>query len=320
MASIQRHGKRWRVQVYVDGKRRSAVRDTKQEAAAWAIAQEAELSGKALPDRTFGAAVKRYREEVAPGHKGARWEIVRCKSLEKEPMAKRKLAGLSQADFAAWRDERLGEVSPGTVVREMTLMRSVLESCRRDWGWLKENPIKGIRWPKTPPSRKRRVSQDEIDRLVMACGGEGVETAKQRVGLAFLFALETAMRSGEIVGLHWRDIEKDARFVRLPRTKNGDAREVPLSSRALEILAMLPEGEGPAFGLTDANRDALFRKARDAAKLGDLHFHDSRAEAIWRLSKKLDVLQLARVIGHRDPKSLMLYYQESAADMAKRLD
>jgi hypothetical protein len=71
--------------------------------------------------------------------------------------------------------------------------------------------------------------------------------------------------------------------------------------------------------LTEPTRDALFRKIRQRASLEDLHFHDSRAEAIWRLSKKLDVLQLARVIGHRDLKSLLIYYDESASELAKRL-
>lgn len=75
----------------------------------------------------------------------------------------------------------------------------------------------------------------------------------------------------------------------------------------------------PVFGLDAALRDALWRKNRPKA-LADLHFHDSRGEAVWRLSKKLDVLQLARVVGHRDPRSLMIYYRESAADMAMRLD
>ena len=82
----------------------------------------------------------------------------------------------------------------------------------------------------------------------------------------------------------------------------------------MEILELV----GTRFGIEPALRDALFRKAK--AKTGlDLRFHDSRAEAIWRLSKKLDVLQLARVIGHRDPKSLMFYFAESASDMAKLL-
>lgn len=320
MASIQKHGRRWRVQVKRDGKRVSKVFPTKAAAAAWALQSEAELTGAALPVKTLGEAMARYADEVAPTHRGWRWEAVRLRALARDPIATRRIAGLTQPDLAEWRDKRVRAVSPATVAREMTLIRSVLEACRRDWHWLTANPIKGVRWPKSPPARRRRITQDEIDRLALALGGEGVDTAQQRVALAFAFAIETAMRAGEIVGLHWPDVDLDRRFVRLPVTKNGDAREVPLSSRAVEILRMLPVGDGPVFGITNASRDALFRKARARAGLGDLHFHDARAEAIWRLSKKLDVLQLARVIGHRDPKSLMLYYQESAAEMATRLD
>jgi integrase len=104
----------------------------------------------------------------------------------------------------------------------------------------------------------------------------------------------------------------------LPVTKNGDSREVPLSLRAREILALLPRTD-PVFGLESAQRDALFRKARDRAKIPNLHFHDSRSEAIWRLSKKLDVMELARVIGHRDLRSLLIYFNASADSLADKL-
>jgi len=220
-----------------------------------------------------------------------------------------------------WRDARLKQVKPATAAREMNLMRSVLEVARRDWHWIRANPMQDVRWPKVPKGRKRRLSADEVSSISEAFGVAGAlcaDTATQRVGLAFLFALETAMRSGEICALMWPHVHLSSQFITLPKTKNGDAREVALSKRATEILRALPKGDGPVFGLDDAMRDALWRKTRPAAHK-DIHFHDTRAEAIWRLSKKLDVLQLARMIGHRDIKSLMIYFDESAADMAKRL-
>lgn len=322
MASIQKHGTRWRVQVYANGTRDSKVLETKQAAARWALEREAELTGKKLPDKSWADALKLYATEVAPAHRGARWELVRLKSLQGEPLARRKLAGLDADDFARWRDTRLEQVKPGTVAREMNLMRSVLEHVRLPpLRWIKVNPMADVKWPKTPKGRARRVSADEVKAVSAAFGvatGLPSATATQRVGLAFLFALETAMRSGEIVGLRWEDVHLKARYLVLHKTKNDDRREVPLSSRAVEILEALPVEDGPVFGLDDEARDALWRKTRPKA-LADLHFHDTRGEAIWRMSKKLDVLQLARVIGHRDPRSLMIYYRESAADMAKLL-
>jgi integrase len=201
----------------------------------------------------------------------------------------------------------------------MSLLRSVFDVAVREWGWLRSNPLASIKKPSPPPSRRRRITDDEATRVVTALGYDGgePENASQRVALAFLFALETAMRSGEIVGLTWDRVAEKS--VTLPETKNGDARAVPLSMRARELLSVLPKDNGNVFGLDDALRDALWRKARDRAKLQNLHFHDSRAEAIWRLSKKLDVLQLARMIGHRDLRSLQLYYNESADELADQL-
>lgn len=321
MASIYRHGRGWRAQVYVRGQRDSDTFRTRQEAAQWALQREAELTGTTLAPRTLDAALVRYRDDVSPSHKGHRWEVLRLEAMRRHPIARLLLGSLVGPDIAGWRDDRLKDVSPATVAREMTLLRAVLEACRVDWGWIKANPMTEVRKPRTPASRKRRIAPGEIDRIIIACdlaGGLSARTSLQRVGLAFLFALETAMRAGEIVGMRWPDVGEKS--VTLPRTKNGDVREVPLSKRAREILATLPRTDGPVFGLNPGTRDALWRQAVRTTQIPDLHFHDSRAEAIWRLSRKLDVLELARVIGHRNPASLMLYYNTSAEELADRLN
>ncbi|WP_372483814.1 site-specific integrase [Stenotrophomonas sepilia] len=201
----------------------------------------------------------------------------------------------------------------------MNLLQSVFKSCRKDWGWLNADPIKDVERPKAPASRKRRVSQEEVDRLVLALGYDGgvPKTAAHRTALAFMFALETAMRAGEILGLTWGHVSEKS--VTLPMTKNGDLRRVPLTIRARQIIALLPKDADTVFNLDPGTRDVLFRRARDAAQIDNLHFHDSRAEAIWRLSKKLDVLELARIIGHRDMRSLLIYYQTDADELADRL-
>lgn len=323
MASIQRHGAKWRVQLYANGKRESRVFPSKARAAAWALEREAELTGAALPDRSLGDAMDRYAREVSPGHRGERWEVVRLAALGRHPIAQRRLSVLSASDLTAWRDGRLRTCKPGTVAREMTLLRCVLECCRREWGWIRSNPLDDVRRPTLPAGRARRVSQAEIDAVVSAFGVADLsaETATQRTGLAFLLSIETAMRSGEMLGLQWRDVDLAARVVTLPRTKNGTVRQVPLSTRAVEILRALASDNESVFRVTDRVRDALWRKTLPAElRAADLHFHDARSEAIWRLSRRLDVLDLARVIGHRDINSLMHYYRASAADLAARLD
>ena len=126
------------------------------------------------------------------------------------------------------------------------------------------------------------------------------------------------MRKGEMLSLRWDWIRGSV--AQLPRSKNGDARAVALSSAALEILSTLRGLDTVmVFTVTPDTADALFRKAVKSAGIQDLHFHDSRSEAITRLARKLDVLELAKQVGHRDLKSLMHYYAPSAEDRARKI-
>ena len=322
MATIEKRKTGYRAKVYVgriNGKAKfeSISAPTRREVAQQAQAREAELSGKSLPSKTLSEAFTKYADTISPEHRGERWELLRLKALARFDMASKQVAKIGAEDIIAWRDARLKSVSKATVLREMNLLRSVFEACRKEWRWIRENPMKDVTRPRQPPSRKRRVSQDEIDALVSLSGLKEVpQTQTQMAVMAFLFAIETAMRSGEILGLTWADVHP--RHVVLPKTKNGDSREVPLSPKARLLLAALRCFEKP-FDIANGTRDALFRKLVKQAGIENLHFHDARAEAIYQLSKKLGIMDLARVIGHRDLKSLMIYYNESADALADRL-
>lgn len=129
------------------------------------------------------------------------------------------------------------------------------------------------------------------------------------------------MRAGEIAGLEWRDVEMQRRYLRTRGKTPAATREVPLSSEALEVLdqlASVRDGQS-VFGISTASLDALFRKARTKAGVEDLTFHDSRHEAITRLARVFDVLELARIVGHRDLRMLLIYYNPSAEDLSGKL-
>lgn len=313
----------WRVQIKVGAARESRTFPTKAEAAAWAKARAAELrSGPPPEEHTLGQAFEKYASEVSPKKRGKRWEQLRLRALQRHQVAEKDIRALTQTDIADWRDDRLKSVGPATVKREMNLIRSVLGIARKEWRWLAHNPMEDVGRPKDSRPRRRRVSNDEAQRICMALGYEqGCAPTRpgHYVAIAFLFALETAMRAGEITALRRRDLFMRDSFVRVTTSKNDDARDVPLSPRAIALLKLLPLSGDAVFAIEPRSRDVLFRRARTRAQILDLHFHDSRAEAIWRLSKKLDVLQLATMIGHRDIKSLMFYYNESASELAKRL-
>lgn len=153
--------------------------------------------------------------------------------------------------------------------------------------------------------------------------GEPPVTMMQEVAYAFLIALETAMRQGEILSLTRDAVFLDKRFVHLDKTKNGDTRDVALSKRAYELFKQVlanKTDDNRVFRVQSNSADTLFRKAKKAAGVENLHFHDTRHEATTRLAKKLAVLDLARMTGHRDPRSLMVYYNETAEEIAAKLD
>lgn len=312
---------KWQAQIARHGIRKSSSFASKREAQDWAARQEYLAANAEPPEKTttLKDAFGRYAREESPKRRGEKWEVVRLERLSSDKIADKLMAELQPSDFADWRDRRSKEVSPGSVIREMALISSVLSTARREWGLLSTNPLSDIRRPSSPPPRDRRVSQDEINKLVKVAGSD-LNRATTRAVHAFRFAIETAMRAGEIVGLTEETVDRGTRVATLPKTKNGTSRRVPLSTAALDLLGELPKFDGPLFGLNSQQISVLFARVRNRAEIDNLRFHDSRHEAITRLAKKLDVLSLARMVGHKDLKMLMVYYNETAEELAQRLD
>ena len=150
----------------------------------------------------------------------------------------------------------------------------------------------------------------------------------------FVFCCHTGMRSGEALKLQRAWIS--GRTITIPKeaVKTRANRVIALSREAVAVLNdMRAAGRYPTIaGVTDWNRDALFRKVRDRLNLGDvadsegrvikqgLHFHDSRAYFCTHAAKKIDVLSLARQTGHKSIKMLMRYYRPDAEGIADMLD
>ncbi|HAM5524129.1 TPA: site-specific integrase, partial [Escherichia coli] len=152
-----------------------------------------------------------------------------------------------------------------------------------------------------------------------------------------LLALETAMRRSEIAELRWRFIDLDRRVAHLPDTKNGNARDVPLSTKAVMVLSNLKErskqADDKVFGMrADAITRAFDRAVKRAREryeqakpqcddtfLKDLRFHDLRHEATSRLAEIFPMHELTKITGHKDPRMLMRYYHPKAEDLALKL-
>ena len=331
MATFRKRAGGWRAEVCRLGVRASKTFPTKAAAQAWATQRESEiLEHRGRPayrnDHTLHDAFLRYAKEVSPTKKGQRWELLRLNAFsESMEFVGDKIEDVSPDVLAKWRDLRLTQVSTSTVRRELALLSSVFNQAMKEWRWCSSNPAREITRPRNQKPRDRRVRQHEIKLITDQLGykeGKRPELLSQELAVVFLLAIETAMRQGEILSLEWSRVFISERYVHLDETKNGSGRDVPLSSRAVELLSVMRGTtiSGPVFRLRSGSADALFRKARSKVGLNDLNFHDSRHEATTRLAAKLDVLELARVTGHKDLRSLMVYYNATASELAKRLD
>ena len=320
MASVRKHGRGWRAYVDRRGVRRSRVFATQAEARDWAARTEYEIlhSDRVADATPLADVLDRYAREVSPTKRGHRWEALRLRLMAADRIGRIRMRDLDAAALADWRDRRLQQVAPGSVRREMNLLSAVLTTARREWRLIARNPMSDVRRPAEPPPRTRLPTADEMERIAYVAGSD-LYTSQARAWLAFRFACETAMRAGEIVGLTWERVDLERQVAHLPRTKNGSARDVPLSLAAVALLRELPPME-PVFGLSSSSLDALWRKMRDKAGVTGLHFHDSRAYALTQLARRVDVLTLAKISGHRDIRLLSsVYYRETAEDIARRL-
>lgn len=322
MPTYERRGNRVRARLMRNGVRQVKTFDTLAQAKRWA-ADETSTAPRSS-NRTLDEAMSRYARDVTPGKKGARWELIRIEKMRREiTFRHQRLADLTSDDFGKLRDKMLQRLAPTSVARELNILSAILETARKEWKWIPTNPMRDVKKPSAHKPRKRVLSDEEIEALLVPLGGSSAPDSESgRVALAFLFALETAMRAGEICGLDPVNVFLEERYVHLPDTKNDDPRDVALTTEAVRILKLLPEG----FDLKPARLDYLFRRARDEAargmpSLSTIHFHDTRRTGTSRLAKKLAPMELAKQTGHRDLKTLLsTYYSVKASDLAKKLD
>ena len=241
MATFRKRADKWQARVQRSGQTSIAKSfNNKADAIKWARHVESQLDlGVLAPKQSMPrlrSMVERYVMEVTPTKKGESQERYRAAQIKKTILADMLIDRIDGAAIATYRDQRLKEVSNNTVRLELAFMSVVFEQCRREWGWEVSNPVKQIRMPKPGKPRKRRLEAGEEEALLSACRASGAYYLESFV----ILAIETGMRFSEIAGVRREHLNIANRTIYLPDTKNGHARTVPLSSRALGVIQALP--------------------------------------------------------------------------------
>ncbi len=385
MASFRKRGElQWQARILRKGyPPQVKTFHTRAEAEAWARAVESEIDRGIFVSRaaseitTLQESLQRYEREITAAKRGGAQEGSTIRVWLATDLAKRPMATIRSTDVAKLRDEWLKERKPATVLRRLAVLSHLFTIARQEWGMeALQNPVGLIRKPQPNNARTRRINTvDPRDKGAPASsvGASGeTETSNRQAADGELervmaasqshllpsiitLAVETAMRRSEIVGLLWDNIDLESRVAHLPSTKNGDSRDVPLSSRAVKVLDDLKQTAlkekqnkgkkerealvliGRVFNIrndavTRAFERAVARARKlyldecqksgrlvDAKYLTDLRFHDLRHEATSRLADIFPMHELTKITGHKDPRMLMRYYHPRAEDLAKRL-
>jgi integrase len=324
MASIRKRNGKYQVQVRRSGEK-SITKSfhRRSDAMEWSRGMEVKLDRGDIPisRKELGAIrlseiIVRYRDEISIKKKSHNSEKFILNAFLKTNLANMTLSQVHNSDFSKYRDKRLKSVKAGTVNRELSIIKHALDIARNEWGYpIGKNPLTMLKKMKVQNGRERRLKPEEYNALSIAVE----QTQNPFIWPVICFALETAMRRGEILSCRYVDIDYMVKVLHIPETKNGYSRTIPLTDRAIEILYSMPDGDNP-FPITANSLRMAWDRLTKRAGVKDLHFHDLRHEAVSRFFERgLSIPEVALISGHRDYRMLARYTHLKAEDIARKL-
>jgi len=143
-------------------------------------------------------------------------------------------------------------------------------------------------------ARETHLSVEQVKKIA-AC-------ASEQVRAAIWIALYTGCRRGEVLKIAAEDIGPDTIMIKAGNTKTLKTRIVPIIPALRDWLAYLP------LSLNAEGLKSGFRRAREAAMMPEVHFHDLRHScATIMLASGADLYTVAKVLGHSSIKTTERY-------------
>ena len=305
--------------------------DTKGEAQEWAGTIESAMRRRVFVSRaeaentTLAEALNRYASEISATKKSADREIYVIRWWRASALGPRSLASIRGKDIAdALAEKAATGAAPNTIHRHLALLSHLFTVAHKRWGIEGlRNPAEMVHKPRLPQGRDRRLAAGELPRLLAAAQvySDSPPHAWSHIGAIITWAIETAMRRGEIAAMRWDHLDRRARVLLIPETKTGTPRRVPLSTAALGVLDGLPRRiDGRVWGMRPDSISQAFERVCKAAGIEGLTFHDLRHEATSRLFEKgLNPMEVAAITGHKTLQMLKRYTHLRAEDLVGRL-
>ena len=177
------------------------------------------------------------------------------------------------------------------------------------------NPLKRIKHPTPAPGRHQRLELGQEELLLQALDPE--------FRPAVILLIETACRRSELLGMQWPHVDLLKRSWLIPDSKNGVARTVPLSLRAVEVLQSLQMGKslGKVFSIRPDRLTRRVRTALDSIGAAHVRLHDLRREGTSRfLELGMSASEASAITGHKSLSMLQRYTALRHQHLVAKLD
>jgi integrase len=251
--------------------------------------------------------------------KGKQSELYRLRAFKRDERAlcQTALGSLTYHDFDDWKERRLEEVCAGTVLRELRLLRPILNDAVPRYHLL-ISPLHYVKSPSVHDERVARFAPGEEERLFEAI----TASSNTWLPLCAEFALETGCRRSEMLAAEWKDYDAKLGTIWLATSKNGRGRHLLLSVRAQEVIDGLSGREmgGRIFKIDREALKTAFERARSSCDMMHWRWHDFRHEAVSRaFDAGWTEAQVMDFSGHVDMKSLLRYRHPDTATAVARV-
>ena len=254
---------------------------------------------------TVSDLLTRYRNDVLP-HKRASTVYNQVYHLRwwEAQLGHYALSAITPALIVEYRDKLARTRENSTVRRYLAVLSHAFTVAVQEWEWANENPFHKVSKPKEPRGRVRFLSEDERQRLLDSCQ----ISWNSALYTIVVLALSTGARRGELLSLHWSDVDLRRGMLTFRKTKNGETRAVPLTGYALDVLTqhakirrldttlVFPERTGTRpMSIREAWKFAVQRAA-----ITNFRFHDLRHSAASYLAMGgASLAEIAEVLGHK---------------------
>ncbi len=318
----------WWVNYYVNGKQHREKAGRKSDALALYQKRKADSRRKLkLPELVPGDVVtfghlSAMAVEHAKTHLRTVRDYVTRDVILSEPFGSRRADSITPQEIDQWLTKHCGTNATANRYRSFI---SLAYRLGMENGKVTSNPARLVRVRTERNSRMRFLSRDEYTKMLGLVRRDNPDQVP-----AFIVSVYTGMRWGEQFSLEWGQVDLKRKVIRLTKTKNGSARNVPLNSVALDALqqqrATVSHDAGdPVFPRPGPRSDCRwwFEPALNEAKITEYTWHNNRHTfCSWLAMAGVSTKEIQVLAGHKTITMAARYAHlspEATASASERL-